>query len=193
MPRIKRKAEATPNPLLEDMLETLAVLDRSTAKDSGRTVEEVVAERERASAKWARREAKALARWRRMSPIEQKAWADECLRGARKYNTAAKMPKAGELPHLFATLTVAERWCRKHEKAEAKRREAEGDNYAGHLAAADAGKAVARARSAPPVLEEIAASAESTKPTKKRRGPAYGAIGQMVDGVFYYYDDEDER
>lgn len=194
MRRRTAREETRSDPVLDELLETLAVLDRSVATASGKSIEYVVEERERASMKWRRREAKALAKWRRMTVLEQKAWAEKYLRDARRFNAATKPPKAAELPQLFATLTVANRMLRKREKADAKRRTEKGDSYAGRREAADRDMPAAPARSAAPapkpapVVDEPPAAPKA----RKRRGPAYGPIGQMVDGVFHYYDEEDD-
>ncbi|WP_318387246.1 hypothetical protein [Microbacterium maritypicum] len=193
MPRLKRKREETVSPVLEELLATEDVLDRARLGESGMTPKKLASEKAAAAAKWQRREAKAIAKWRRMTFAEQKAWAEAYLRDERRLDAEARMPKAADLPLLFATLTVAERVTRKHLKATAKR-VAVAESTRGDAVATNARRPSATRPS--PALEEPPTHDEPPKAPRRRKrrsGPAFGPIGQQIDGVFYPYDEDDDE
>lgn len=193
MPRVKRKREETMSPVLEELLATEDVLDRARLTAPGMTPKKLATEKGAAAVKWQRREAKAIARWRRMTFAEQKAWAEAYLRDERRLDAEARMPKAADLPLLFATLTVAERVTRKHLKATAKRVAAAASPLVDSTAT-DSRRPSAtrpsRALEEPPTHDE---PPKAPRRRKRRSGPAFGPIGQQIDGVFYPYDEDDDE
>lgn len=62
-----------------------------------------------------RRIAKTVAKWHRMPALDRRAWADQFLADARKRNLRAAMPKAADLPLMYAIVTVCEKELRKRE------------------------------------------------------------------------------
>lgn len=188
MPRVARKPESVRSPILDDLLESLSVIDRSIMQATGKTREELDAERARDTAKWQRREAKAVIKWRRMPLREQQAWADAYLRDLRRSKSDAKMPKPADLALLFAVTTVTARMTRKAEKAKPQR-----DLYAEHVAVGDTRTAAPRVRSAVPAPKAAPVVEEPRKPKKKRRGPAVGSVGYQIDGAFHYHEDDDDE
>lgn len=150
--------------------------------------------RERHLAKWQRRLDKAVAAWHAMTVLERNAWADDYLRQDRKRRgSESKPPKAADLPLLYAIVTVSAR-----DRAKAARaREAEKAAAAEREAQRPENPAPPRATRPAPAPEGPAPDAEAPKPEKPRRrrqGPAFGPVGQQIDGVFYPYitDGDDE-
>lgn len=156
--------------------------------------ERKVAERrwDRRQAKWQRRIDKAVAKWHAMTVLERKAWADEYLRQDRKRRgPESKPPKAAELPLIYAITAIAERDRAKAAKAREAAKAGEVDPYATHRKAAGEEPRTPRATRPSPAPEAPAAPTEPPKPERprrRRRGrPAFGPVGQQVDGVFYPY------
>ncbi len=158
--------------------------------------ERKVAEREsdRRQAKFQRRLDKAVAAWNLTPPLERNAWADGYLREQRRrYNAQATMPKAADLPLLYAIVTV----CGRDAAKRAKAREAAQAAEVEAAAQRPENPRTPGATPSSPAPENPVADAEPPKPEKprkRRRGPAFGPVGQQIDGVFYPYitDDDDE-
>ncbi|WP_146048019.1 hypothetical protein [Microbacterium sp. CJ77] len=186
-----KREEEKPDEALQQMLETIALLDRTRLAQPGMTQAKLDAEKARSAAKWDRRKAKALAKWDRMTVLERKAWADAYYLEARRQRPNAKPAPVAELPLLFAIITIAERDRRKAAKRPVV------DRYALHRAAAGMGDDQPRATRPSPAPEAPPADIEPPKPEKprrRRRGPAVGPAGYQKDGVFYPYitDGDDE-
>ncbi|NLA10337.1 MAG: hypothetical protein GX871_09080 [Microbacteriaceae bacterium] len=185
-----KREEEKPDEALQQMLETIALLDRTRLAEPGMTQAKLDAEKARSAAKWARRKAKALAKWDRMTILERKAWADTYYLEARRQRPNAKPAPAAELPLLFAIITTAERRAAKAAKRPVV------DRYTLHRAAAGMGDDQPRATRPSPAPEAPPADTEPPnreKPRKRRRGPAVGPIGYQIDGVLYptIYDEDD--
>ena len=156
--------------------------------------EQKAAERrdDRDLAKWKRRIDVAVAAWHALPALEQKAWVDAYLRDARKRSPETKPPAATDLPLLYAIDQVAEREAAKAAK------QPRIDHYAAHRAAteprAPRTTRPAAATGAPAAGTEPPKPPEPPPWRKRRRGPAYGPIGESVPGQrFHYYDDDDEE
>lgn len=184
MPRVKRKVETFVSPVLLELEETLARLDLTLLAQPGMTVAKIEADRAKWSSKWQRRVDKAIARWHSMTIADRKAWTDE-------YATKAKLPKAGDIPLLFAVVSLAERDTAKAEKRRAKR--PPSDPHAVHRAPVERGHAPGRRPPPAEAAKTLASPEPSTPPRSRgpRRGPAYGVVGYQVDGVFHRYGEGD--
>ena len=185
------------DPIQEELDALIALLDRTRLAKPGMTQAKLDAENARSAAKWDRRKAKALAKWERMTILERKAWSDAYYREARRQRPNAKPAPAAELPLLFAIITIAGRDNAKAAKARAAEKAAGVDRYTAHRKATGEEHRTPRATRPSPAPEAPPADTETSKPEKprrRRRGPAFGAIGQQIDGVFYPYitDGDDE-
>ena len=199
MPRARRTTdEPTFDPIQEELDAQIAMYDAIRLARPGMTQAKLDAEKARSSAKFDRRKAKALAKWERMTILERKAWSDEYLRQDRKRRgPESKPPKAAELPVLYAISDLAGRARAKAAKAREAAKAAEVDPYADHREAAGEEPRTPRATRPSPAPEAPAADTEpptAERPRRRRRGPAFGPVGQQVDGVFYPYitDGDDE-
>lgn len=185
------------DPIQEELYALIALLDRTRLAEPGMTQAKLDAEKARNSAKWERRKAKALAKWDRMTILERKAWSDAYYREARRQRPNAKPAPAAELPLLYAVIAIAERDRAKAAKAREGEKVAEVDPYAAHRKATGEEPRTPRATRPSPAPEAPAADTEpptAERPRRRRRGPAFGPVGQQVDGVFYPYitDGDDE-
>lgn len=197
MPRARRTTdEPTFDPIQEELDAQIAMYDRTRLAKPGMTQAKLDAEKARNSAKFDRRMAKALAKWGRMTILEQKAWADEYLRPKRRGAQSKPAPAAAELPLLFAISDLAGRARAKAAKAREAEKVAEVDPYAAHRSAAGANPATPRATRPSAAPEAPAAPTEPPapeKPRRRHRGPAVGPIGSQAGGVWYppIYDEDD--
>ncbi|GAA1913583.1 hypothetical protein GCM10009775_02820 [Microbacterium aoyamense] len=187
----RTRDDDTPNLVLEELRETIAILDATRLAQPGMTPKKLAAEKARDSAKFDRRMAKARAKWERMTILEQRAWGEAYRRDARAHRPNAKPTPAADLPDLFAVVTIAEKDNAKRAKAYEKRQAAR----AAEAAAARPDHGTRSAPSPSPATDEPATDSEPSepeKPRRRRRGPAVGSIGYQVDGVLYLTDDDDE-
>lgn len=181
------------DPILEELVELGALLDRTRLARPGMTPATLAAEKARSAAKWERRKAKALARWDRMSLLEQRAWADAYYREDRKRRgPESKAPKAADLPLLYAISTIAERDRAKAAKAR-EAEKAKGDLWETHRQATGEEHRTPRATRPSPAPEAPAADIEPPKQPRPRRRGRPGPAGYQINGVRYppIYDEDD--
>lgn len=190
MPRSRRPPEGPAIDLVAE--EVAAMIARLGDPFEGMTSTERKAA-ERQDAKWQRRIDKAKARWHAMTVLERSAWTKDYQREQWERYKVTAAPKAADLPLLYAIVVV----CDKDNAKKAKAYEARQAAAAAERAAAVSDRPTPSPTSPSPAPEAPAADAEPSRPEKPRRrrqGPAFGPVGQQIDGVFYPYisDDDDD-
>lgn len=195
MPRAKRRDDAPVFDRVQEELDAMAARLPDLYEGLSPAERKKAEARDyRKAARWQRRIDKAMAMWRAMPILDQKAWAAEYHRNDRRREQNARMPKAAELPLLYAIVTVAERdnakLAKAWQRASAKRAKAE----ARRAAEARTERTTSRATASAPAVEAPAATAEPQKPRKRRSGPRYGVVAvRMPDGTMRtpIYDDDE--